>query len=75
MYPEITLSDLFMNAKDVYDLLSTLEKHKEERVKFIYSYGFQAIEIQKLINHINIIKKETFDLEEIHRAINFIMHS
>lgn len=75
MYKEITLTDVFIKARSVDELLTILKEKQDNGIKYILSYGYKDISIEKLIDGIKRLKNDTSDLEEICRAINYQIHS
>lgn len=75
MKKEITLSDLFSSVSSTNEVLDVLKDYQTDGIKYLLSYGFKSIEIDKLIKYIEKLANEMQDLEEILRAINYIIHS
>ena len=75
MKKEITLSDLFSSVSSTREAIDVLNDYQADGIKYLLSYGFRTIEIDKLIKYIEMLANEMQDLEEILRAINYIIHS
>jgi len=75
MNKEITLSDLFSSVSSTSEVLDVLKDYQANGIKYLLTYGFKSIETEKLIKYIEMLKNEMQDLEEILKAINYIIHS
>jgi UDP-2,3-diacylglucosamine pyrophosphatase LpxH len=74
MYYNITLQGEFAMAKNPKELIKTLKKYKKEGVKVVYSYGYTDITIERLIQRVEALCIEGFDLEEMYRQIAYELH-
>ena len=66
---EITMSNIFMDSKDVSDLIEKLEKLENGNCKIVYCGPYSSIPIGDLLRKIKKLANECYDLSEIYRII------